>query len=176
MSLVAFDTHALVKKLQEAGFTEQQAEAQVSVLKEALSANLEALATREGLETAKIYLEGKIKDVETRLEARITQTETRLKEEMAALRQGLKDEMASLRQEFRDETTSLRQELKGEAASIRQELKGEAASIRQELRDETASLRQELTRHGEALSWLKWLMGFMVAGILTMLFRLFGVI
>lgn len=132
MSLVAFDTHALVKKLQEAGFTEQQAEAQVSVLKEALSANLEALATREGLETAKIYLEGKIKDVETRLEARITQTETRLKEEMAALRQ--------------------------------------------ELRGETASLRQELTRHGEALSWLKWLMGFMVAGILTMLFRLFGVI
>jgi hypothetical protein len=96
------------------------------------SLNLEALATREGLETAKIYLEGKIKDVETRLEARITQIETRLKEEMAALRQ--------------------------------------------ELRGETASLRQELTRYGEALSWLKWLMGFMVAGILTMLFRLFGVI
>jgi hypothetical protein len=35
--MTTFDTHASVKKLQDAGFTEQQAEAQVQMVSEVLS-------------------------------------------------------------------------------------------------------------------------------------------
>jgi hypothetical protein len=40
MTSLAFDTHASVKKLKEAGFTEQQAEAQVQVLSQIIESNL----------------------------------------------------------------------------------------------------------------------------------------
>jgi Protein of unknown function (DUF1640) len=38
--MTAFDTHAFVKKLQDAGFSEQQAEAQVQVFSEIIGGNL----------------------------------------------------------------------------------------------------------------------------------------
>jgi hypothetical protein len=40
MTSLAFDTYASVKKLKDAGFTEQQAEAQVQVLAEIIESNL----------------------------------------------------------------------------------------------------------------------------------------
>jgi Protein of unknown function (DUF1640) len=64
MISLAFDTHASVKKLKEAGFTEQQAEAQVQVLLEILGSNLVTKediaqlerATKEDLHTIKTDL------------------------------------------------------------------------------------------------------------------------
>lgn len=46
MTTIAFDTHAHVKKLMSAGFTEEQAEVQAVALKEVQEAKLENLATK----------------------------------------------------------------------------------------------------------------------------------
>jgi Protein of unknown function (DUF1640) len=53
MTSLAFDTHASVKKLKEAGFTEQQAEAQVQVFSEIIESNL---ATKQDLKEVEIAL------------------------------------------------------------------------------------------------------------------------
>ena len=50
MSALAFDTHAAVKKLQQAGFTEQQAEAQTTLLMDVITGEV---ATKRDIETVK---------------------------------------------------------------------------------------------------------------------------
>jgi hypothetical protein len=49
MATLTFDAHASVKKLIAAGMPDEQAEAQVEVLSEVLSANLGELATKQDL-------------------------------------------------------------------------------------------------------------------------------
>ncbi len=49
MSVVAFDTHKFVKRLQEAGFSEAQAEAVTLAVQEAASIDLTALATKQDI-------------------------------------------------------------------------------------------------------------------------------
>ncbi len=63
------DTHAWIKRLKEAGFTEEQAEAEVSLVTEALASRLENLATKQDLRETELRLEAKLKDTEVRLEA-----------------------------------------------------------------------------------------------------------
>ena len=54
MSALAFDTYAAVKKLKEAGFTEQQAEAQTALLTDVIAGEL---ATKHDIETVKLDIE-----------------------------------------------------------------------------------------------------------------------
>jgi len=49
MPAVAFDTHRYVKRLEEAGVPEKQAEAQAEVLSETMSLNLDKLATKDDI-------------------------------------------------------------------------------------------------------------------------------
>ena len=74
---MAFDTHASVKKLQEAGFTAQQAEAQVELLVEIIEGNL---ATKLDIESVHHKIElvrheielvrRDMKEMETRFEGK----------------------------------------------------------------------------------------------------------
>lgn len=52
MTAAAFDTHAAVKKLQAAGFSESQAEAQADLLSAALKQSAGDLATKQDLTIA----------------------------------------------------------------------------------------------------------------------------
>lgn len=51
MAISIFDTHKFVRRLEAAGLTLEQAEAQAEVLTEAFTVNLEALVTKEYLES-----------------------------------------------------------------------------------------------------------------------------
>lgn len=64
MSVVAFDTHKFVKRLQEAGFSESQAEAVTQAVQEAASIDLTSLATKQDVSSG-------IREAELRLEAKI---------------------------------------------------------------------------------------------------------
>ncbi|MCH8844564.1 MAG: DUF1640 domain-containing protein [SAR324 cluster bacterium] len=81
---MAFDTHASVKKLQEAGFTPQQAEAQVELMLTVVEGNL---ATKQDIELVRHDIElvrQDTKEMESRTEVRLkemeSRTEVRLKE------------------------------------------------------------------------------------------------
>ena len=70
MSALALDTHAYIKKLKAAGFTEQQAEALAETQANLLT---NQLATKSDIET----VQRDMKELETRLVARINVLEER---------------------------------------------------------------------------------------------------
>jgi hypothetical protein len=61
MSAAVFDTHAVVKRLKAAGFTEQQAEAHAETLAEALSRQL---ATKTDLTDVALKVEARMARIE----------------------------------------------------------------------------------------------------------------
>ena len=61
MTALTFDTHAYVKRLKEAGFTETQAEAQATALLEALKSGVSELATRADIDRLEERTDGRFK-------------------------------------------------------------------------------------------------------------------
>jgi len=68
---------------------------------------------------------------------------------------------------------------KGDLKDVRQELKGDINSVRQELKSDINSVRQEVKQleiklTGE-ITLVKWMLGFMLAGILSLVMKAFFV-
>ncbi len=78
MTTATFDTHAAVKKLQAAGFSEQQAETQIAVLADAVGAGT---ATKQDIND----LRRDLKEIETKLTRDIQEMEMRLTVKLGAM-------------------------------------------------------------------------------------------
>lgn len=70
-----FDTHDSVKKLKDAGFTEQQAEAQVQLLAGILQSNL---ATKRDIEVLRLATKADIAELRTELKTDIADVRTEI--------------------------------------------------------------------------------------------------
>ncbi len=68
MAAILFDVQECVRQLKEAGFTEQQAEAQARIMGQAFVHNIDQLVTRD-------YLDARLAALEARLDGRITRLE-----------------------------------------------------------------------------------------------------
>lgn len=79
MTTLTFDTLAYSKKLREAGFTEQQAEAQADALSGALKASASDLAAGRDIEALRADLKQDIAKVDARLNVIEERTEGRFK-------------------------------------------------------------------------------------------------
>ena len=112
MTAFSFDTHRVVKELEEAGFSQTQAEAVVSALGSAFSGNL---ATKADLDLLKAELKAEFKA------------------DVAELKAEFKADIGELKTEFKADIGELRNETQNENASIRSEIKSESASLRSEL-------------------------------------------
>jgi len=82
MTAIAFDTLKFAKRLKEAGFTEQQAEALAAAEAELIEANL---ATKRDLKELEVALKRDIKELEVALKRDIKELETSLKHDMKEL-------------------------------------------------------------------------------------------
>ena len=80
MTAIAFDTLKFAKRLKEAGFTEQQAEALAAAEAELIEANL---ATKRDLKELEVALKRDIKELEVALKRDIKELETSLKHDKA---------------------------------------------------------------------------------------------
>lgn len=60
MTVMTFDTHKVVKRLREAGFTDTQAETVTDVLRDTREADLSQLVTKEFLRSEMIQLEQRL--------------------------------------------------------------------------------------------------------------------
>ena len=74
MSGAAFDTYAAAKLLRDAGFDEHQAEAAVSMVRDATAADRDQLATKADLAALRADLAA----LESRVDARLARLEARL--------------------------------------------------------------------------------------------------
>ena len=103
MSALAFDTYAAVKKLKEAGFTEQQAEAQTTLLTDVIAGELatkhDIEAVKHDIETVKLDIENvraELKrDIET-LKLNLENVRAELKRDIETLRADMKHDMKEL--------------------------------------------------------------------------------
>jgi hypothetical protein len=68
MAAILFDVYECARQLKEAGFTEQQAEAQARIMGQAFVHNVDQLVTRD-------YLDARLTQLESRLDGRITRLE-----------------------------------------------------------------------------------------------------
>ena len=96
MSALAFDTYAAVKKLKEAGFTEQQAEAQTALLTDVIAGEL---ATKHDIETVKLDIENVRAELKRDIEAvklDIENVRAELKHDIETLRADVKHDMKEL--------------------------------------------------------------------------------
>ncbi len=85
MNAAAFDTYTAAKRLRDAGFDERQAEAAVSMVRDAAGTDREQLATKADLDA-----------LESRVDAKLAALETRLRADLAT-----KADLETLRSELR---------------------------------------------------------------------------
>ncbi len=106
MTAIAFDTLKFAKRLKEAGFTEQQAEALAAAEAEFIEENLatkrdiaEVMRTIKELETS---VQRDIKALETALKRDIKELETTLKRDINELETALKRDIVRLARDMKD--------------------------------------------------------------------------
>ena len=92
MNAAAFDTYTAAKRLRDAGFDERQAEAAVSMVRDAAGADREQLATKADLAEVRADLAA----LETRLRADLA-----TKADLAELRAASRADLETLRSELR---------------------------------------------------------------------------
>ena len=97
----SFDTLTYSKKLQEAGFTARQAEAQAEALREVVEDNL---ATKRDLKDLEVALRTDLKDSEVALRTDLKEVEARLGRE-------IKDLEVSLRHDMKEMEITLRRDM-----------------------------------------------------------------
>ena len=67
MNAAAFDTYTAAKRLRDAGFDERQAEAAVSMVRDAAGADREQLATKADLDALESRVDAKLASLEARM-------------------------------------------------------------------------------------------------------------
>ena len=97
MGVAAFDTISEMRRLRDAGFAQEQAEA---ITRSIHSGVTGGVATKADLETFR----------------------SEVREEISALRSEVREEIATLRSEVREEITAFRSEVRGEIATLRSEI------------------------------------------------------
>ena len=105
MSALAFDTYAAVKKLKEAGFTEQQAEAQTTLLTEVIAGGL---ATKRDIEAVKLDIE----NVRAELRRDVETVKPDLKNVCVELKHDIKTLCAELKHDIKAFRIDMKHEMK----------------------------------------------------------------
>ncbi len=81
MSALAFDTHRTVKRLQMAGFTEEQAEALTTAVQDAAAVDVSRLATKDqvaALDARTTALDAKVDALDTKIDLTAARLEERI--------------------------------------------------------------------------------------------------
>ncbi|MFO1433256.1 MAG: hypothetical protein U1F76_24675 [Candidatus Competibacteraceae bacterium] len=103
-----FDTHAVIKRLQEAGFSEQQAEAVAGVLQDTQQMLFEHLATKRDIQD----LQRSLKELEVSTKRDLKEFEVSTKRDIQDLQRGLKELEASTKRDLKALEASTKRDLK----------------------------------------------------------------
>jgi hypothetical protein len=186
MAAIAFDTLAYVRRVVAGGVPREQAEAQADAMKEAFVHNIDALVTRD-------YLDTRFTEFETRVEAnmdrRFTAMEINVDKRFTAMEKRfvemdvrMDSRFADFRLEMHGEIGGVRGEIgdvRGEIGDVRMEIgdvrgeirdvRGEIGDVRMEIGDVSGEIGDVRIEIGELRGTLKlhsWMLALLVAGVL----------
>jgi small-conductance mechanosensitive channel len=142
-----------IRRLEEAGFTHQQATGVVEVVQGEV---IEKVATRD-------YVGEQIALVRKDLAEQIGAVRQELAEQIGAVRQELAEQIGAVRQELAEQIGAVRQELAEQIGAVRTELASETGSVRTEIADARAELMQAINRQ------TFWMNGFLAALLVAVL-------
>ncbi|WP_345249887.1 coiled-coil domain-containing protein [Pigmentiphaga soli] len=149
MNALTFDTLSMADRLEQAGFSREQARAQTAVLAGFAESNLSSLATREDLERLEQRLR---QDLATR--ENLDQIEHRLRRDLAT----------------RADMVRMGEDLQAEMKNLDQALRSDMKNMDQSLR---ADIKNMSLRLGGEMLLLKWMLGVAVAGIASIVVRVY---
>jgi hypothetical protein len=151
MAAIAFDTLAYVRRIVAAGVPREQAEAQADAMQEAFVHNIDALVTRD-------YLDTRFTEFETRVEAnmdrRFTAMEINVDKRFTAMDKRFVEMDARMDTRFAD----FRLEMYGEIGGVRSEIR--------DVRSEIGDVRGEMGEMRGTLKLHSWMLALLVAGVL----------
>ena len=107
MVAVMFDTYAVIKRLQESGFSEQQAETMAGVLQDTQKTSSEHLATKWDIQD----LQRDIKELEANTKRDLKELETNLRQDMREMEMKLHKEIDMVRKDIDVKLAELRADL-----------------------------------------------------------------
>jgi hypothetical protein len=169
MAAIAFDTLAYVRRVVAGGVPREQAEAQADAMKEAFVHNIDALVTRD-------YLDTRFTEFETRVEAnmdrRFTAMEINVDKRFTAMEKRFVEMDVRIDKRFVEMDARMdsrfadfRLELHGEIGGVR----GEIGDVRGEIGDvhgEIWGVRGEIGELRGTLKLHSWMLALLVAGVL----------
>ena len=153
-----------IRRLEEAGFTHQQATGVVEVMQGEV---LENVATRD-------YVGEQIALVRKDLAEQIGAVRQELAEQIGAVRQELAEQIGAVRQELAEQIGAVRRELAEQIGAVRQDLTEQIGAVRHELARESGSLRTEVAdARAEVMRAINrlafWMNGFLAALLVAVL-------
>ena len=160
MLTTAFDTYAAAKRLRDAGFDERQAEAAVSMVRDAAGADLANLATKADVAA----LKGDIDALRTATKADIAA----LKGDIDALRTETKADIAALKGDI----DALRTETKADTEALRTTTKADIAALKADI----AGIDARIDALRAELGTVRWAVGLIAAFLFIIGLRVFGLI
>ena len=180
MSTVAFDTYTAAKHLRDAGFDERQAEAAVSMVRDAVSADRGEVATKADVDsilaTLALRFEATLSQLDG-LRAALDEHRAATKAALDELRAATKADIAEVRAATKADIAEVRAATKADIAEVRADI----AEHRTATKDDIDALRREtkadiLREIGTLRSELRWFLGFLAALILAMAAKLFEIV
>ncbi|MFM7013291.1 MAG: coiled-coil domain-containing protein [Betaproteobacteria bacterium] len=156
------NTLKYAQRLEAAGFSRSQAEAQALVIQDALDDSMQPFATKSDLNIAVTRLDAKIDRLETRLRSEISSLDTNLRSEISSLDTNLRSEISSLDTTLRSEISSLDTTLRSEISNLDTTLRSEVGRVETTLGSSIRELQSDMHT-------VKWILGLMVPALITLL-------
>ena len=161
MAVVALDTHAVVKELQAAGFSEAQAEAVTRAVRRAQDVDLSHLATKSDIQGLRMEIDG----LRAGTKADLDSLRAGTKADLDSLRAGTKADIDTLRTSTKADIDTLRASTKADIDTLRTSTKADIGSLRAGTKADIAELKADI---------LKWMVGAIGVQTIAILGALVG--
>ena len=145
------NTLKYAQRLEAAGFSRSQAEAQALVIQDALDDSMHPFATKSDLNIAVARLDAKIDGVETRLRSEINALDANLRAEISTLDANFHSKISTLDTNFRSAIGNLDTTLNAKIGRVETTLGSSIRELQSDMRT------------------VKWILGFMVPILITLL-------
>ncbi len=160
MATVTFDTLKFANKLKAAGVADKHAEAEAEAIAEVIQLNFKDLVTKEDLRH-------ELKELEMRLDAKLDRLEGKLMGEIGRL----ENKLVQLEGKLTGEIGRLENKL----VQLEGKLIGEISRLEGKLMGETSRLSGELTEVRGEITLMKWMLGVLLTGVVSLVLKAFFV-